>query len=971
MHSRERLSPLARALRILSGAGFCIFVISIVLISCTRELNRHHKRKRDALSISRIAITETARLHGLRRTLKSSSMARRNYEDDDRYVDVERTNLTVVLEHVEINTGNASEHWMYTHGKFPFVQSRNKSSDVHANTKFTWNDDGKGNGSCLSDGSGKVSRGYLDPFNYFLGLKSPPDFPNVSVELRNLTLSDFMHINTVRPGGSWNIMGEAGDTRRYNHGTLRIASGTAVLLSTRNLQWIQNLSYPNPVGEAQRGSLAVSAYFVAEIQELKSNKEWVHRLDPNRVGFILGIITAASFGPESCFSSNSYWISLRGFPDFSQEGSDSTAVGFIAGGRNVGTKVGTYQGSSPHAIATARTLSNVAKGVVLTIVSGLVGTAVASATIAVVAPGATPGPPGQGLVRLIGTVAFVAKVNEIQGFHSDAMSEFSGGLGMFIGKIDWPWPEKANSAENTTRILHRLGGLGHENDEHPSSHLLEKTIRQEEEQTVSISEELFGNCAFYTTLIVVGFLILHVCIWIATRKRPLSEQLGPHAWMIYLFSIIMSHVYRAAVLSSMQYMRSHVGAGTGKAGLYIVAVLQLLIIGVGFTVFFVTVMVLALRRVRKKDVEWVPKEDIADPETRRSPLIMGEYKASDGNAFHSLFECYYSSLAGPRLWLAVLELTIVFLDAICTAVIWNEVICLAILVCVYALLFALFLLLTPFVDKIEGWLVVTLALVELVLLIMDFLAALGDYDMAESLEFGALILGFVAIALAVLIAIYCDLIPIVTSMWSSVTRCCRGELVAHGAQDTNGDSELGSEWSSLSRSATENDGSSGSKVMSPEGRQDEVESDISALLTADLRGEELAEEQLANTVERTNSEVDESGFDIENAKPKGQGEFHCKDQRNQGQFPGKLEVIEQGLEYDAAGFSSEWRRNLLGGEQKLTEGPQGLTDCDSEVEIFEVDVSDFDSGQQKVPKRVGGEEKQGPQGRWRGQSDQG
>lgn len=178
MHSRERLSPLARALRILSGAGFCIFVISIVLISCTRELNRHHKRKRDALSISRIAITETARLHGLRRTLKSSSMARRNYEDDDRYVDVERTNLTVVLEHVEINTGNASEHWMYTHGKFPFVQSRNKSSDVHANTKFTWNDDGKGNGSCLSDGSGKVSRGYLDPFNYFLGLKSPPDFPD-------------------------------------------------------------------------------------------------------------------------------------------------------------------------------------------------------------------------------------------------------------------------------------------------------------------------------------------------------------------------------------------------------------------------------------------------------------------------------------------------------------------------------------------------------------------------------------------------------------------------------------------------------------------------------------------------------------------------------------------------------------------------------------------------------------------------
>lgn len=754
------------------------------------------------MSISEIALLETASLRMSRRRLDNNEPQALRSEKYVQLIDVETTNLTVVLEHLEVNSGNSSSEWMYTQSDSPFLYHTNGSGAVYANTKFTWNEDGKGDGGCSSGGSGKISRGYLDPFNYFLGLQSRPDFSRVRVELRNLSLSNFLHINTIHRGAMWNITGEAGDTRKYNHGVFRITEGKKVLLSSRNVHWVQNLSYPGPIGEAEAGSLAIGAYFVAEVQKTRSNRDWVHRLDPNGIGFILGVVTAASFGPQACFSSNSYWISLRGFPDFSNEHSGDNSAGFLTGDERAGAKVGDYKGSSERDIATARKLAYVAKSVVLTIASVVVVPTMACVPIAVVAPGATSGPPGQGLVRLLGTVAFVAKVNEIHGFHSDAMSEFASGLRIFIGKVDWPWVDKSSSRhvsqnlKNVARAEQKILG----NASTPS---VDNAVRQNEEQSVTITDELFGNCAFYTTLIIISFLLLHGCIWLAMRKRPLEEQLAPHAWMIYLFSIIMSHVYRAAVLNSMQYLRSNIGTGAGKIGLYFVAVMQLLFIGVGFTVFFMIIMVLAVKRVRSKDVEWIPKHSIADPQTRQSAFIIGEYKANGGKAFHSLFECYYASLAGPRLWLAVIELAIVFLDAICTAVIWNEVVCLAVLVCAYAILFTLFLLLTPFVDKVEGWLVVVLGMVELVLLIMDFLAALGDYDIAESMEFGALVLGFVAIGLAVAIAVYCDFIPIVITLWLAAMRRWRGELVAEGNCEQGGSDSVDSEWSGLSPSKSD------------------------------------------------------------------------------------------------------------------------------------------------------------------------
>ena len=116
---------------------------------------------------------------------------------------------------------------------------------------------------------------------------------------------------------------------------------------------------------------------------------------------------------------------------------------------------------------------------------------------------------------------------------------------------------------------------------------------------------------------------------------------------------------------------------------------------------------LRLKRLRSRNVNWIPEVTHPDPEVRQSSLVSGEYQADEDNFFHGVFEGYYSGLAGPRIWLAVIEMFVLFIDTVVTAVIWNELVVLSILAELYSSLFLSFLTLGPFVDNIEGRLVLT------------------------------------------------------------------------------------------------------------------------------------------------------------------------------------------------------------------------------------------------------------------------
>ncbi|KAI0562480.1 hypothetical protein FGB62_59g041 [Gracilaria domingensis] len=708
--------------------------------------------------------------------------------------DVERKNITIVLEYLQFDYESGSfsaAPWMYTASQDPFVEDDTSSSSVLAHTHASWNANGTGNGSCPSGGNGKISRGYIDPFHFHANV-SERDFSNVTVELRNLTLSTFDHINTVNGGRRWDIVGQAGDSRLYTGGTFSIHNNSETLLSTRNVRWHQNISYPSPIGEAPPGDLLVGAYFTGEIDVFESNDEWVRELDPHAIGFVLGLITAAAYGPSNCFSVRSFWVTLRGFPDLKEVKIDSPFASDIYNdSTRSGAKQGSYSGSTPTRTARAKLLGTATSRAATAAVSSSVGGAVGSMSVSVGTSASAVTPPGQGVSRMLTTASFFARINEIHGFHSDAMSEFGESMKPFVGKFPFPGMSADKSKGGSS------SGKGDSVGDEDSVDL-----------DVSVSDSVFAGCALYTSIIVMAFILLHTGVWFFYRRKSGDVKIKRQAWLIYMSSIAMSYVYAAVVLNASQYLRSHWGRGSGRPGFYAIAFFQLLFIGIGFTGFVWAIVFYALRKLWREDMKWVPRIEISDPTVRRA-AIRGEYTASDNDAFHTLFECYYSSLAGPRVWLAGIELFVVLVDSVCTAAIWNEVIVLGILIGVYSLLFVLFFSFAPYVDKIEGRIVTVLGLIDLMVLVVEFMGALGDYETAEQMDYIAVILGFVSISLAILSAIYCDLIPMAITVWGILRRKLQGFSCLKFDRSRASDSE--SEWSFIQGSWTDNSSSSGNR----------------------------------------------------------------------------------------------------------------------------------------------------------------
>lgn len=714
------------------------------------------------------------------------------------HFNIETSNFTVVLENLQLDGSLGDGPWMYSKSGDPFVQSNNKSNWVHASTHINWNPNALGNGSCESKGHGRPSKGYLDPFNYNLDLDRPENFFSIRASLDGLNLLNFTHINTLHPDLPWNTPGEASDLRRYVNGSFDIFDGNKTLLSTRRVYLLLNTSYPRPIGDSLRGPSFVSAYFVGQIVIYNSDNYWVEAIDPYGAGYVLGVVSAVSYQPQSCFSPCTLWVTIRGFPDLAIGTENSPVVQNNTS--SLGAKVGKYGGSNETTIRRAQSLANVSVSVVSTVVSTAIAGAVTTTAVAIILPSAaTAGVsvPGSGASKLIKNAAFVAKLSEIRGFHTDAMKEFGDGMKPFLLKFPFPFsPEEPSGVIRLigTGWLHSiklcLSGLGIKTID-PLW-----TARQDEDDDVSVTDEIFAGCALYTSVIVLGFLAIHFLIWIFTRKKPVIEQVTPHAWMVYLLSIVMSYVYTGSILNCFQYIRSHIGKGTGRPELYAAAVLELVFIDVGFLLFILVVMSLAIRRISRKDVKWIPREQHHDPAIRRSMVVVGEYDADESNFFHGVFESYYSGLAGPRIWLAAFEMIVTFLDAMFTAIIWNEIVCLGVLVGIHGLLFASFLLLGPFVDTIEGRLVMAVGSVDLILLFLEFLSALGDYDTAETAEGLVVILGFFSIAVATAITIYCDIIPISLVIWDwvrekTLTLLRKMKLVTTVAE------EDWSEWSAL------------------------------------------------------------------------------------------------------------------------------------------------------------------------------
>lgn len=741
-----------------------------------------------------------------------------------RGVDGERTNLTLVLQDLEVGPQiYDAEHWMFSNTATPFTYSNNVSNSYFANRRFSWNTDGKGTGECTAasstnaDGSGRVSHGHVHDATVSLGLppsELPANWADVRVAVDGFELQSFQHMN-MRTGSTsgrdWAVMGAAGDHRTYHRGSVDVwEKDGSFLLSAYDVRWVQNMSYPGPFGPSSTQSYQIGAYLIGHYNMSRTSAAWASRLDPDSHGIFLAVLQSVAMVKPGCYGANNYWFTVRPLPSAALSalaGVTAESAGPSDGGSGRPLPVhrrGRAIASSGDAIDASRRMGKAVSIATTVLASTAVVMVVGSAAVGA-AGGSTSVGPGQSVIHAVSAGAFMAQMRQVNTFHSDAFVAFSSTFDSFLLRdkaAPWSDGQGASSVRTVVRALvSDLTG----------------TVRQTADaadatpEPNSIAHDLFVGCAFYATIIVAVALCIHILVALFTWRKPLEVQLNSHKWMVYLLALALTYIFPAAVLNSLQYLLVNMKAGTGKTVLYVVASLQLCVIGVGYTLFFSLVIAYAIHQQRLKKVRWVKREEAPDPEVRQDRFISGVYEA-DGDipivdpandivlglddpavgsqatsgsttargrrsrrmhAFHELFACYYDFLRGPLVWLAVLELLVILTDCIFVATINSEVLVLSLMLGVHSTLFALFLFLSPFTDKIEGMFFSLVTVLELLMIMMEFASIFSADPLAEQLNLTLVVLGFVTMGLVILCAVWTDVYPVLSlvgaSLWTRWT----------------------------------------------------------------------------------------------------------------------------------------------------------------------------------------------------------
>lgn len=805
------------------------------------------RRVEELLGVVTRPVAASSSTHGRRRARRSreSTAAARLLGDDNvaqvkrqskprpkaLSVDGERTNLTLVLQDLEVGPQiYDAKHWMFSNTGTPFTYDKNVTNAYFANRRFSWNLKGKGNGQCAAssstngtesaerhptDGSGRVSHGHVHDATVSLGLppsQLPVNWANVLVTVDGFELQSFQHMN-MRTGSTsgrdWAVMGAAGDHRTYHRGSVDVwEKDGSFLLSAYDVRWVQNMSYPGPFGPSNTQSYQIGAYLIGHYNMSRTSAAWASRLDPDGHGIFLAVLQSVAMTKPGCYGANNYWFTVRPLP--------SAALSALAGvtAEVVGPDNGGGQQLPPHrrgraiassadAVAASQKMGQVASIAATVLTSTSVVMVVGSAAFGA-AGGSTSVGPGQSVIHAVSAGAFMAQMRQVNTFHSDAFVAFSGTFDSFLLRdkaAPWSDGKGASSARVMVHALvDRLTGTVRQTADDASA----------AQEPNSIAHDLFVGCAFYATIIVGVALCIHILVALVTWRKPLEVQLNSHKWMVYLLALALTYIFPAAVLNSLQYLLVNLKAGTGSTVLYVVAILQLCVIGVGYTVFFALVIAYAIHQQRLKKVRWVKREEAPDPEVRQDRFISGVYEA-DGDvpiigpaddivlgldepaaashasgstaaqgrrsrrmhAFHELFACYYDFLRGPLVWLAVLELLVILTDCIFVATINNEVLVLSLMLGVHSTLFALFLFLSPFTDKIEGMFFSLVTVLELLMIMMEFGSIFSADPLAEQLNLTLVVLGFVTMGLVILCAVWTDAYPLLclvgASLWTRFT----------------------------------------------------------------------------------------------------------------------------------------------------------------------------------------------------------
>eukprot|EP00186_Timspurckia_oligopyrenoides_P004048 CAMPEP_0182452366 /NCGR_PEP_ID=MMETSP1172-20130603/44211_1 /TAXON_ID=708627 /ORGANISM="Timspurckia oligopyrenoides, Strain CCMP3278" /LENGTH=971 /DNA_ID=CAMNT_0024650195 /DNA_START=110 /DNA_END=3025 /DNA_ORIENTATION=+ len=625
----------------------------------------------------------------------------------------------------------------------------NPPTDVYAEQGFLYNSEGvgpaEGRVDCEDEGAGAVTTSEMIAQN--LGLNTPNRLEiGLVFDSFSLDQSSFEYINVAtgaieQPGSR--TLGESGDMRNYTTPTLRIFNRTsrANLLVLKDVVMSSMYSYPSPAGpvppldDSNIGVVEIAVRLTGSIDYSRSLPLWVEAIDPGNSSFVNGYWTRISFSPRGCWSV--YRTVEMIFYDFSERNTTDPNSGQESAGR----------------INTSRSLGTAGLWVVTGFAAGSIGFAVISGLIAMVTGSTTGVSAHSGVVNMLQTAAYIGMINQIQGVtYSESWSAFAGQLDVFILRVPAPWGSSNVGGESTSRFVHRL---------------LWKSIRQANDVDSGVEDYIVIGCGFYAGLMLLVLMISQISVFLIMRKRPLKAQLASRSFVNYITNAVLMFIFVASIIASVQYLSSD----DKTASLTAIAVLMLVIVGIGIPAFMLIICYLAFQNIREKKIRYKYNDkmirsakgirDEGVVRVTRRYFEAGTYKAKKGNTFHKLYAVFYEHINDVWIWLVGINVIFILIESTSTGGSADAVVPIAIILALHVILTGIVLYTKPFTDIIEGSLETTVLVLEIGIAVLAMISVFeDDADNRNTLGFVMVILAFVALILSIVVAGWADFYPL-------------------------------------------------------------------------------------------------------------------------------------------------------------------------------------------------------------------
>ncbi|KAA8499832.1 hypothetical protein FVE85_7417 [Porphyridium purpureum] len=661
---------------------------------------------------------------------------------------VNLTEFRVRFNVFNLQGGPMNSQWMFTRGDDPFARTNDPTRDVDAEAGFLWNPSGTGGteGVCEDKGLSQFPSASVYVANT-VDLDVPEETSLIYSGFE-LDTDSFTHVNVVNPDEDWFIRNQAGDIRNYTGGVVSVTDGEETLLVLRDCIQNGQYNYTMPAGPAEN-AISIAINFIGTIDTASSSSDWVAKLDTQGTGFVTGLWLGVAYSVVGCWIR--YEIVDMILYDFARVAPDSGGPGGPSGPFvESQDRIDTAQALGVAGVATA---GAVALGGLALAVGGV---AIAAATAA------NPANPAKsGVVRAIKTAGLLGYINQVQNSGlTPAFSSFADNLNPFILHVAPPWNELPAAGVASRLLLRVPDGVLRA----VTNTLMYFGIRQDSD--LSVSELTAIGCGFYSSIILVILLVAHPVIIIIMRKKWAQREINTRSHLNYITNVCLLFIFAASIIAAAQYLAGDekTPGYTAIAILLLIFVVSTVLVG-GFYLVFQ-----AHKRMRENQLRYVHIDKLTREVKGKKGILqynrkffeLGKWKPRKGdNDFHRLYGVFYEHIGDIWIWLVALELLVITIDGAIAGATSDAAAAYIVMLVLLAVFGGVLLFSRPFTDLLEGMLEGAVLMMELGVLVLCVVCSYSeDLETRSNLSIAITVLGFAALILSCLIAVWADILPL-------------------------------------------------------------------------------------------------------------------------------------------------------------------------------------------------------------------